>query len=420
MKLTIHGAGKEVGRSCLEINNGHKIILDAGVKLGQETEYPEGLDKLADADMVFLSHAHLDHSGSLPLLKSRGLSCPVVTNSMTKALTRILLKDSYKIDRIKRKHISYNKDDIYALLDSMKNVKYGKNYFYDGLKYKAYDAGHIPGSSMFLIEMGGKKIFYTGDFNTNPSLLLDGSEMDIGEVDCLITESTYGDRVHPDRVEQIDDFIKSIKDTIDQGGSVIIPVFAVGRAQEVLLMLKDHDFGVPMYLDGMAKKVNEQILQRPRYVMGHEDLRMVMNKTTVVRGFKQREKIAGNQGIFITTSGMLEGGPVLDYLAEMCQDEKNSILLTGYQAENTNGRLLVEEGTIFLDGWKVKVKANLKHYDFSAHVGQKGLRDFIKMLNPKKVVFVHGDENAADEMSKWAKQEGYDVSVPQIGDSVDL
>ena len=420
MELKIHGAAKEVGRSAIQLTtNDHKILLDAGIKLAQETSYPLNMDDLTDTDVVFLTHAHLDHSGCLPLLRSHGMHCPVITNSVTKALTRILFKDAYKVEKINRRYVNYSKDDITETLADMQNVKYRKEYGFHELRYQYYDAGHIPGSSMILLEADGKRILYTGDFNTNESLLLNPADVDIPPgIDVLITESTYGDREHLNRKKQREDFIQSIKATIARGGSVIVPVFAVGRAQEILLMLDQHDFGVPVYLDGMAKRVTEQMLAKPKFIKDVNLLKKAIQKVKVVKGFRERKNFIKQQGIFVTTSGMLEGGPVLDYIAGLWENELNSILLTGYQAEYTNGRLLVEEGNVFLDGWKVNVKAEVKHYDFSAHVGRTGLHEFITKIDPKKLVTVHGDSSAMKELAEWAESRGIESCAPALGDKI--
>jgi len=422
VKLKIHGAAKEVGRSCIEISDEkHKLLLDVGIKLEEETSYPQGFENLADTSIIFLSHAHLDHSGCLPLLKNYGLHCPIITNAATKALTKILLKDSYKVEKLNRHHVNYHRNDIYETIGDMQNVNYNKDYYFGDVRYKYYDAGHIPGSSIILIEIRGKKVLYTGDFNSQETMLLSPANTDVeAGVDVMICESTYGNRDHPDRKVQIKDFIDEIKKTVNRGGRVVIPAFAVGRAQEVALMLHNNDFGVPVYLDGMAKSVAEQMLLKPRFIKNPAELRKALGKLHIVKGFREREKIVKQQGIFITTSGMLEGGPVLDYLQYLWEDLNSSILLTGYQAKHTNGRLLLDEGSIFLDGWKIKVKNHVKQFDFSAHAGRKQIHDFVLKVKPKLLVLAHGDPEACTAMKDWAESKGVKAIVPEFGQQIEL
>ena len=418
--FNVHGAGGEVGRSCFTLTTSNtKVILDCGVKLGEETEYPINPELITDADLAIISHAHLDHTGYLPLAYKQGLRCPVVLTSATKAITKILLKDSFNIDRMEHHKPEYSKEDIYGVQSLMKKARYNK--LYEGaIKYKFYDAGHIPGSASIVLQIGNKNILYTGDINTQETRLMHKANLKVEEeIDTLIMESTYGDRNHPARKEQEKDFKQNIKNTLRKGGRVLIPVFAVGRAQEILLMLADTNFKVPVYFDGMAKKVTESILRESDYIKEPKKLSKAYRRVKIVRRAYQRTQIAREPGIFITTSGMMEGGPVIDYLKYLWHDDKTAILLTGYQAEHTNGRLLLESNTVFIDGWKTKVKCFVKKYDFSAHADQQGLIEIARKVNPKKIILIHGDPECRSELAGILSK-NYEIISPVNGESFQI
>lgn len=422
MRLIIRGAAKEVGRSCMELvmDDGSRFLLDAGIKLSEAgTEFPLQVDNPSGISAVFLSHAHLDHTGYLPLLDHNGMKCPIFATSTTKILTKILLEDAFKIGRLKHQALGYEEEDIEKAMNFMRRIKIDEEGSIGKLKFEFFDAGHIPGSSYILIEAENKKIVYTGDINTNETRLLKEAESPLPQdIDVLITEATYGDRDHPPRQQTEKEFLKEIGETIARGGSVLVPVFAVGRAQEIMLLLSKENLGIPVYLDGMAKEATELILDFPKSVKNAAELRDAYEKTRFVKGGIQRKNIVKSQGIFITTSGMVTGGPVIDYLKHMCAEPRNSILLTGYQGEHTNGRMLMENGHVFIDGWRTKVNANYKQYDFSAHAGQSGLKKMVKDMNPQKIVLNHGDPAAINAMHEWADMVDIVSYAPNIGDKI--
>ncbi len=427
MIIQLHGAAKEVGRSCVEVKTKHnRVLLDAGIKIGLEGEGLEGrgseypvIKDVENINLVLLSHAHLDHSGALPLFNYRGMNAEIFCTSMTKFLCKLLLKDSLKIEILNERNPAYNSDNIINVMYQMMNVNYKKEYVFKDMEFKFFDAGHIPGSASVLLKADGKTILYTGDYNTDESMLMPKADLDYGEkINIMISESTYGDRNHPNRDKQKSDFLNTIKMVLNRGGSVIIPAFAVGRAQEILLMLSELKTKVPIYLDGMAKKVYSKLLREGKYVKNINKLRNFDNKVTFIKGFKKRKDAIKSKAIFVTTSGMVSGGPVIDYIKYLWHDEKNAILLTGYQAEGTGGRALLEHGSMYLDGNKVYVKCLIKKYDFSAHAGLDGLKKNIKNVMPEILILNHGDPGAEDDLAGWAKSIGIKVYTPKIGQSI--
>lgn len=417
MKLTFHGAAQEVGRSCIEVNG--KYLFDAGLKLGTElSEYPT-LTYAEHIRAVFLSHAHLDHTGALPLLNHNGLHCSVYCTKMTKALTKILLQDSIHIEMMQHKHPAYGKDNVLNVLSFMQQVQYHKKYKLDDGAFTFLNSGHIPGSASVLLELNGKQILYTGDLNTANTQLLDGATY-TSAPDILIIESTYGSRDHPSREKTEQRFLQAVEKTLKQNGSVLIPSFSVGRAQELLLVLSRKRWNVPVYLDGMAKKVTDIILSMPEYIKNVAELKHALKYVEYVQDFRHRQRIVEHQGIFISTAGMLDGGPVIDYVKHLHHDKNNSILLTGYQAEGCNGRLLLEEGCVYLDGMRTQVAGYVEQFDFSAHCGRNELLAFVDHQHPKTVVINHGDEGECADLAAALRKKKYTVFVPKVGETIDL
>ncbi|MBT7367422.1 MBL fold metallo-hydrolase [Candidatus Woesearchaeota archaeon] len=424
MKLTFHGGANEVGRSCVElVSDNTTIFFDAGLKLSEKgTDYPVNFSNLDKVDAVLLSHAHLDHCGALPFLDHNGLKCPVFCTKTTKNLTRLLLKDAFKVGKILHTHLGYDKPDIYKALDFMKRIKLKEKETIKDIEFEFLNAGHIPGSASILVKTNHpeyKTILYTGDVQTSNTHLLNFANIELDHVDILICETTYGDRNHPNRLSEEKRFISAIEDTILRGGSAIVPVFAIGRAQEIIMLLSEHKFGVPIFIDGMAKSATEIMLSDPNSVKNHSKLRDAYQSATKAN-YKSRESITHRRGIFVTTSGMLTGGAVMAYLRKKYKNKRDSILLTGYQAEGTNGHLLLDTGHMYIEGHRKKVDCEVFQFDFSAHCGQSELKQLIRQLSPKKLILVHGDPNALTNISEWARVKDIDVHVPDVGDIIKL
>ena len=422
MRLVFHGGAREVGRSCIEISTDNKrLLLDCGLKLANEgSEYPVGFQFVNDIDAVFISHAHLDHTGALPLLDHKGMNCPIFATKETKALTRLILKDAFKIGKITHQHMGYNKLDIKNVLSCMNRVVVDKQGHFDSINYEYFDAGHIPGSASIFLNVEGTTFLYTGDINTIDTLLLHAAETDFPEIDVLICESTYGDREHPARQKEMADFLKKIDETIAKGGSVIIPVFALGRSQEILLMLAKQKFKVPIYFDGMGIAATDLALSDAEDLADKKALEQALKKVRTIRKDTERLDAVKRQAIIVTTSGMLTGGPVMYYLKYLHNNPENAILITGYQAEGTNGRLLLEKKFVYIDGLKRPVKCKVKQFDFSAHAGMSEIKALVRKIAPKKVFFVHGEDESVDNLYEWASAMGMDAYAPKLGDIINL
>jgi putative mRNA 3-end processing factor len=229
----------------------------------------------------------------------------------------------------------------------------------------------------------------------------------------LIIEGTYGGRSHPSRDDTTDELIAKIDEVIDRGGTAIVPCFAVGRTQEIMIILKD--LGYEMWVDGMGKSVTELFLSYPEYLRDPRSMRNAKRTFKEVKNASMRKHAAKGQ-VIVTTGGMLDGGPVLGYLKMFKDDPKSAVLLVGYQAEDTNGRLLLETGSMMLDGEMVKIKCEVKKYDFSAHAGHDELVEFTRKCDPENIVLMHSETR---ELFLPDLQD-YNIILPELGKEFEL
>jgi putative mRNA 3-end processing factor len=425
MKIIFHGAAKEVGKSCIEINSKKKrYLLDAGIKFIQHgVEYPKYLDKISDLDGIFISHAHLDHSGALPMLEHKRLNCPIYMTKLTWKIANLLLKDSYHLEKLKHVHPAYLERDIRRVEKDLHYVKYDQTYHTkdNEIKFQFLNSGHIPGSASILMEMEGKTLLYTADINTEQTYLMKTSEIENlqNNIDILIVESTYGDRRHPDKEETEKIFLETITKAIKEGGSVLIPVFSVGRSQEILIILSKLNIEVPIYFDGMAKKITELTINSSDPYIANKDVLAKMFQSVIIPNPRQRSEISRKKGIIIlTTSGMVQGGPVISYAEKFISDKDNYFILTGYQANGTNGRSIFEDHLFYNRHQRFPVRCHVRKFDFSAHLGQDSIHNLIRKIKPKHLILQHGDVNAIESLAKYVN-DNYDneieVHCPHVG-----
>lgn len=431
MRLVFHGAAREVGRSCIEIQTeGDRYLLDCGIKFTADGfQYPERVFDVGKLDGILLSHAHLDHTGALPLFEHYQMVCQIFCTAETLAIAKILLKDSYKIANIRHLHPAYGKTDIREVEQATTHVRFDKWYRHRKLKFMFLNAGHIPGSAAILFEAEGKRVLYTGDFNTRTTRLMQPADFgaavrQYGPIDTMITECTYGHRQLPSRDELEPAFLDAVRRVVGRGGGVLIPVFAVGRAQEILITLGKQRWDCPIYYDGMAKEVTRTVLTHQSDYVINKDLLNAMHfdRTQHVTSEDHRERAAGERpAIIVAPSGMIQGGPAIHYLKRMWNDQKSAVFLTGYQVKGTNGRHLLEEGYVSIDGWRTNVKCEVQKFDFSGHADIEDIKKAIWAVNPKRLIVQHGDEESVANVVAWAKEQTpFEVYGPGIGDTIDL
>lgn len=427
MKLSVLGAGGEVGRSCMMINSaGKTVLLDAGLKVKDQDMIFTGLPKLApDArvDAAIIGHAHLDHSGFVPEVFRRN-GCPVFMTAPTQGLSDLLIKDAKKIDP----DLPYGRNDVDNTFNNTIGVPHEMEHSLGDIRFTFHDAGHIPGSAMVELKSENKKLFYTSDFKTEDTRLLAGAKQPEGNFDALIIESTYAKRYHPERKETEKEIIKTVKETLSNGGSVLFPTFAVGRTQELAMVLAAYNINAPIYIDGMGRTASEITVNFPRYLKNPGELRAALDKLIVVG--RDKTIVTRQPSVIIATSGMLEGGPAIGYALALDNLKKqkeieSSIIFTGYCVEGTGGWLLKNQQKIRVkprtEGKKIReVPINLGVYDnpLSAHAGRSELFTFIENMNPGKVICVHGDDTEA--FAAELKENGFNAFAPKNGDTISI
>ncbi len=399
------GGGNEVGRLGVLLQvDGSKILFDYGITASDPPKYPMPSPPI---DMMLLTHSHLDHSGMIPWLTSR-YDMPVVSTAVSREVGLMLMQDSVKIAEAEGYPQPYNSNDVRVAAHRFDEIRFGDTVSVGKMRIATHSAGHIPGATMY--EMQGKRsTLLTGDIHTLDTRLVTGAKP--VKCDNLIMESTYSGRNHPNRQKVEDSFIKKIEEITNRGGTVVIPSFAVGRTQEILLILRDS--GLEFWLDGMGKTVNKIYLRFPEYVRSGKKLRQAILRTHEVRNMHARTRALGGD-VIVTTSGMLDGGPALSYIDSIRNDPKSAILLTGYQVEGSNGSKLLETGMLEFQGVNEKINCEVMKFDFSAHAGHDDLMAFAKGCSPQKIVLMHGDNR--EILAGDLRAQGFEVMLPMNGE----
>jgi len=419
MQLSFLGAMNSVTPSGILVDTGKtRFVLDYGADV--EHMPPKPPMAVDNVDYVLLSHGHLDHCGSLPILIKKN-GCPIISNNCTKELTELLLLDSVKINMmeagdIEEAKLPFDKQDVKLTIKKFVDLKYRKHLSFKNIEVVYHDAGHIPGSAMISMKAGGKTLLYDGNFNTLDTRLLKGCDEDLPEIDYLITESTYAQREHPDRKTTEKGLVQLVNETISNDSVALISTFAIGRAQEILLILDSYGIDYPLYMDGMARQATTIINKHRNLLKDSKSLDKALEKVEYVAGDRMREKIVKKPCAIITTSGMLSGGTVVPYIQKLHNDRNSSLMLTGFQVPNTPGHKLLQTGRFVHENIDVEVKMFVKRFDFSAHSGKKELFSFIKDVNPEKVFCVHGDDTKG--FAEELKQKGFDAVAPTKDDRI--
>lgn len=400
------GGAEEVGSLGLYMEIDElRLLFDYGLTPSKPPTYPMPAPPM---DSVFLTHVHLDHSGMMPRISTEH-DVNIYATQPTISVLPLMLNDTIKVANIEGFPIPYTKEEVEGVMDNLIPVEYGKPVEMGSLEIIPHNAGHIPGSAMYELR-DERKILFTGDIQTvNTHLVWAAKPV---KTDVLIMESTYAGREHPDRKETEKLFIEKIEDVVSRGGVAIVPAFAVGRTQEIMLILAKTDFEV--WLDGMGRFVTNLFLQNPGYLKSAKKLKKAKNRINIVRRRSDRKKALRGE-VIITTGGMLEGGPVLHYINHLKNDTRSAILLTGYQVEGTNGRLLMDEGILDLYGVKEKIDSEVVFFDFSAHAGHSELVEFARKCSPEKIVLMHGDSR--EKLAEDLKNLGFEVIMPKNGES---
>lgn len=427
MKFTFHGAACEVGRSCIEVSfsaneQNRRVLFDAGFKLhGDESLHPTPVNKIDELDAIFISHAHLDHIGSLPYFDHQGMSCPLFMTGMTKDLAKIMLEDSFHIELMRHTHPAYSNIDVKKVFSQTQTMKYYHLMKFKDFEFEFIPAGHIPGSAMVLLVGDGKTVLYTGDIHSEDSHLIHKVQTDFLKrhtVDVMIVESTYGNKEHPSRKKEEQKILRLVERTLKNNGSILFPAFSIGRAQELLMILDRLDITVPIYLDGMAKRVTDQLIKNELHIRNADVLKKALENVRYVTSPKQRRELLYDQCIIVTTSGMISGGPVMEYIKHFWHNKQNSIILTGFQAPGTNGRMLLDHGQAYVHGQRISFVSHVAQFDLSGHAGKQGILSLIKKVSPKLLILNHGDPDAIAELANDTKGLAGKIMTPVLNETI--
>jgi uncharacterized protein len=426
------GGVKQVGRSCFVVVTPEtKVMLDCGINPGEMSgldAYPR-LDwfnfDLDDLDAVVISHAHIDHQGFLPTLFKYGYKGPVYCTEPTLPLMILLQMDSVKIANSNGTYLPYSSRDVNEVIKHCITLPYGKpTDISPDVTITLNNAGHIMGSATVHLNISGAhNILYSGDYKYAKTQLLDSAVSIYPRVETLITESTYGNTtdVMPDQQSVYRGFTESINKTLTDGGKVLVPVPAVGRAQEIMLvMAKEMKEGrlieSPIFIEGMISEASAIHMSYAHYL--GSDVRKSVSQGinpfqseyfTIISGYGKRDDILNdkNPAIVMATSGMLEGGPSVEYFKELAPNPKNKIMFVSYQINGTLGRRVLDgamsEVSMMDKSSKVKVvpvRCQTQKIDgFSGHSDFNQILNFVSRIRPKRVLVNHGEKSKSENVA---------------------
>ncbi|XP_065559431.1 integrator complex subunit 11-like isoform X2 [Artemia franciscana] len=436
--VTPLGAGQDVGRSCILASIGSKnIMLDCGMHMGynDERRFPD-FSYIVDGnltdhiDCVIISHFHLDHCGALPFMTEMvGYNGPIYMTHPTKAIAPILLEDMRKVAVERKGETNFFTSAM--IKDCMKKViavnLHQVVQVDNEIEIKAYYAGHVLGGAMFHIKVGTQSLVYTGDYNMTPDRHLGAAWIDRCRPDLLISESTYATTIRDSKRCRERDFLKKVHECVNNGGKVLIPVFALGRAQELCILLETYwermDLKVPIYFAaGLTEKANSY------YKMFISWTNQKIKKTFVRRNMFEFKHIKpfdksyiDNPGpmVVFATPGMLHAGLSLTIFKKWAPFEQNMLIMPGYCVQGTVGaQVLGGAKKIEIDRQTVEVKLSVEYMSFSAHADAKGIMQLIQYCQPKNVLLVHGEGKKMDFLKNQIQTElGIDCFMPANGET---
>ncbi len=442
MKITFLGAAKTVtGSQHLIEVNGYRFLLDCGLFQGKRKEAFElnrqGACESHDLDAIILSHAHIDHSGNIPCRVRNGFKGDIICTSATRDLCAVMLLDSAflqekDVEYVNRKRAKlgkkpfeplYTREDVVAAMNRFMGISYNqKRQVFPGVELTLVDAGHLLGSAHVVLDIQDKdtgralRLVFSGDIG-RPGIPIIRDPQPVTEgADVLIIESTYGDRTHPPYPDSEGELKRIVNETVNRGGSVLIPAFAVGRTQQLVYSLhqlfnKGEIPSVPIYVDSpMATRATDIYRLHPetydaeirKFLLSDDDdnpFGFETIKYTASVNESKAVSASDRPAIVISASGMMEGGRILHHLKSRIVDPKNTILITGWQAPNTLGRKIVdgdEKVNIYGEVYRVRARVEVIT-GFSGHADREGLLAWAGSMKkkPQRTFVVHGEEKSA-------------------------
>nr|XP_054757424.1 cleavage and polyadenylation specificity factor subunit 3-like [Lytechinus pictus] len=394
-----------------------------------------------EIDLLLVSHFHLDHCGGLPyFLKNTQFRGRVFMTHASKAIYRWNLSDYVKVSNLSAERMLYTDADLQTSMDRIETVNFHQEVDLNGIRFSCFHAGHVLGACMFLIEIAGVKILYTGDFSRQEDRHLMQAELPNIKPDILITESTYGTHIHEKREDREARFTSTVHDIVNRGGRCLIPVFALGRAQELLLILDEywsnhpelHDIPIyyasslakkcmavyQTYIDAMNEKIRRQINVSNPFVFKH-----ISN----LRGMDHFDDVGPS--VVMASPGMMQSGLSRELFENWCTDRRNGLIIAGYSVEGTMAKHVMSspEEIQTLSGQKVPLKMSVDYISFSAHADYEQTSEFIRALKPPQIVLVHGEANEMSRLKaailrEYEDDDEYNIQVhnPRTTQAVEL
>lgn len=431
--LTPLGGGTHIGGSCMLVTVGDiRILVDAGMRMKRRIDDAGPADiaavRAGRLDAIVITHAHNDHAGYVPALTAAYPSLPVLCSPDTAALLPTMWNDSVKVFKESRSDYveegeppakpPYSQADVSAALRRTRAVDFGRAVeIADGVTIELFPAGHILGAAGVVVTAGASRVVVTGDVSdlaqaTVPGLVLPPSARG---ADLLVIESTYCGPELTNRDAEVNKFIRTVDEHVSAGGRVLVPAFALGRAQEVALTLRHRLPNVPVLIDGMAREISRVYEQqtadagRPLRIYGDQ-------VRAVGRDSREQEIRTFRRGVIVTTSGMLTSGPAVQWARAILPDPDSALLIAGYQDAESPGRALLDlaeegaRGSFPLDGSDVPVRSRVAKFGLSAHADRKGLSAIIRDADPASVMLVHGVPRKQRDFAENLTRRGYAVS----------
>ncbi|GBB85194.1 hypothetical protein RclHR1_11750007 [Rhizophagus clarus] len=434
IKVIPLGAGQDVGRSCILISIGDdstgikNIMFDCGMHMGYNDErrfpdfsYISKSNRFTEQlDCIIVSHFHLDHCGALPYFTEMcGYEGPIFMTHPTKAICPILLEDYRKITVERKGETNFFTSQM--IKDCMKKVtavnlhQTIKVNGDDDLEIKAFYAGHVLGAAMFYVRVGTQSVVYTGDYNMTPDRHLGAAWIDKVRPDLLITESTYATTIRDSKRTRERDFLKKVHDCVSQGGKVLIPVFALGRAQELCILIETYwernNLNVPVYFSaGMTEKANDYyklFINWTNEKIKNTFVQRNMFDFKHIKPWDRQYMDLPGPAVLFATPGMLHIGTSLEVFKKWAPYPENMVIMPGYCVAGTVGaKVLNGDKEIYIDAYnKINVKLQVKNLSFSAHADAKGILQLIKQCDPKNVMLVHGEKAKMEFLQEKIKRE---------------